>query len=393
MNEVSPSGSTIDIIFNLFKVRYICMTELFKKLELKNVNTVNFFINLESVYKGLHRDSFEQLLSTCTKDEINNNYKCFISNIINLAAHYRQYFTRARVTSNIIFYCTDLKADPNMMTNHIYNKRYRKDFMNSYVYGDRYEITNGMINEGITYAKTICDYIDRVFLITSPIVEASVIPYLLKNNQRLKPDLNIILTKDNYDLQYVNHKCIILWPNKDESIILTKSNIMSFLRYKNEMDEDKVRVNLSTSLIPFILSVLGDKKRGMEKVSGIGFKKLYKGLESLYLDDFISDEVSSSMSLESLLTLVKSSKGFREINVKETIGNNYYCTDLERQNSILNQTSKMLIEDQIVNKYDNNNLKKLNDKVFNEYPFQLQELNNYERRSKKDPFGDYVNFD
>ena len=90
MNEVSPSGSTIDIIFNLFKVRYICMTELFKKLELKNVNTVNFFINLESVYKGLHRDSFEQLLSTCTKDEINNNYKCFISNIINLAAHYRQ---------------------------------------------------------------------------------------------------------------------------------------------------------------------------------------------------------------------------------------------------------------------------------------------------------------
>ena len=53
----------------------------------------------------------------------------------------------------------------------------------------------------------------------------------------------------------------------------------------------------------------------------------------------------------------------------------------------------MLIEDQIVNKYDNNNLKKLNDKVFNEYPFQLQELNNYERRSKKDPFGDYVNFD
>ena len=149
-----------------------------------------------------------------------------------------------------------------MMTNHIYNKRYRKDFMNSYVYGDRYEITNGMINEGITYAKTICDYIDRVFLITSPIVEASMIPYLLKNNQRLKPDLNIILTKDNYDLQYVNHKCIILWPNKDESIILTKSNIMSFLRYKNEMDEDKVRVNLSTSLIPFILSVLGDKKRG-----------------------------------------------------------------------------------------------------------------------------------
>ena len=384
--DVYPSGNYLDMIFNLFKVRYIFMTDLFKKFEFTNVNKVNFFINLESIYSYIHRENIESVLRSSTKLELNNNYKSFISNIINLAAHYRQYFTRARVTSNIIFYTSDFKMDRNRLNNHAYNTKYRKYFYNTYLANDKYDLVNTMIVDGVQLAKTICEHIDRVFLVNSGVVEASVVPYLLKDTNKLKTDLNIILTKDSYDLQYTNHNCIVLWPNKEESITLTKANVMSFLRYKNDMEESSIDVNINPKLIPFMLSVLGDKKRSIEKVKGIGFKKLYRGLEKLYLKDFISDENESSLLFESLIDLVKTTKGFGEdSSVKDMIGYNYYCIDLVRQADVVNQTAMMMLDDQIINKFDNDSLKKLNDGLFNDYPFNLQELAIYDR-ADSNPF-------
>ena len=91
---VETSGANIDIAFNMFKVKYLTLNNLFKKFDMSKMKSVNLFINLESVIGPIYRESFEETLSTCTKSEFDDNSKCFISNIINLAAHYRAYFTR-----------------------------------------------------------------------------------------------------------------------------------------------------------------------------------------------------------------------------------------------------------------------------------------------------------
>ena len=386
---VDTSGSNIDIAFNMFKVKYLTLNNLFRKFDMSKIKSVNLFINLESVIGPLYRDSFEETLSTCTKEEFEDNSRCFISNIINLAAHYRAYFTRSRLTSSIIFYITDTYGDPRMLTNRINNGKYRKYFFDKYVYGDKFSRINDIMNNGVNYAKTICDFIDRVFIVYSSTIEASVLPFILKDQPNMQANVNFFLTKDKYDLQYVNHKGIILWPDKEESIILTRKNVMKFLRFKNNMDEESIKVDISPELLPFMMAVLGNKKRNLEKVNGIGFKKLYRSLENLYLKDYIDDNIPGGVSFERLNELIKDKQGMFPIDIRDKIGTNFYCIDVERQANIVNGSSIALLKELIINKFDNGNIKRLNNRVFSEYPIQLQELRNYDKDLfKKSPFDD-----
>ena len=354
------------------------MSELFRKLNLDNIHTVNLYINLESVLGPLHKPNLEELLATETKKEISEHYKELIANIINLAAHYRLFLTKSKVESSIIFYYNDFKKY-GIYNNSVYNKNYRKHYYNTY-HNDKYEVINNLIIESIDYTRTIVDYIDRVFMLTSDRLESSVIPYLCTKDKRMKADLNLILTKDMYDFQYVNKNFLVLYPAQEESIILTKKNVIPYFRYLHEMGEDNYNMELSPLLVPFILSVLGDKKRSLDKIRGIGFKKLYKGLEKLYEKEYISDEEPSSFNIENLSNFLKDNNGFFKLGFKEIIGDNYFSIDLDRQMNVASTIYNDTILDMIYNKYDNDSLKRLNDKLFSEHPLHLLELNNYTPR-------------
>ena len=365
----------LDYQFNSFKVKYIYLNKLFNHETFKNIQSVNLYINLECLINGFHQPKFEEVLTTCTKVEINNYYKSFISNIINLAAHYRFYFTKSKIESAIIFYYNKFDSY-KMLNNTIYNDDYRKYYYNSYN-NDKYTLMNSIITDGIPYAKTIADYIDRVYILSSDKVDSSLIPYIIKDDRKVKANLNMILTKDLYDFQYANHNFFLLYPDKEESCIIYKNNLMKFMRYHFNMDEEKIKIDISPKLITFILSVLGDKKRNMKKVTGVGFKKIYKGLEKLYIKDYIDDSDPNSLSIEHLGELIKTNNGFFDIGIKRTIGNNYFSIDLDKQYNILKPYMIDEILADVINKADGNGLKKLNDKVFSDYPIQLVELNNY----------------
>ena len=186
-----------------------------------------------------------------------------------------------------------------------------------------------------------------------------------------------------YDFQYVNHNFLILYPDKEESVILHRYNIMKYLRYSHEMDES-FKVDLNPLLLPFIHAVLGDKKRSLPKIRGIGFKKLYKSLEKLYEADFLDDENVLGFNIEHLGELIKESKFFNDTGVKETIMSNYFAINLDRQLNIVEPYMRVSVLDAAINKFDNNGLKRLNDKVFFDYPLHLVELNNYNKKLMKD---------
>ena len=369
----------MDYIFNSFKIKYINLNSLFSKIDLKEVNSITLYINLESVLSYLLQDKYEEMLQTATKEEVLNNTKCLISNIINLAAHYRAYFTRSKVTSNIVFFYSDFEGY-GMFNNTIYNKSYRKHYFNNY-HHPNLELVNEIILNSIKISSSIIEYIDSVFIVSSDTIESSTIPLFIHEDTKLKSDLNLILTKDKYDFQYVNHKFLVLYPNKDESIILHKNNLMQYMRYKNNY-EDKFKIDLNPSLYSFILSILGDKKRNLDKVTGIGFKKIYKNLEKLYMDDFINDDDKNTLSIEHLSELIKTNNKIGDNNgIRDIIVYNYFCIDLERQVNIANKQSYDLIIEKIDNRFDNNGLKRLNDRTFSDYPIHLIELNNYTKDS------------
>lgn len=371
----------MDYLFNSFKIKYVIMNKLFGKLDLKTVNSITLYINLESVINALHRNDYEEALQTFTKDEINGQCKRLISNIINLAAHYRLYFTRSKVSSNIVFYYQNFDTYKNFY-NSLYLPKYRKHYFDMY-HNDKYELVNDIIISCVSYVKSIIDCIDAVYILKSDIIESSLIPLIGHKDKRLKSDLNIVLTKDLYDLQYVNHGFLVMLPEKEESVILHKKNVMSYLRYKHDLS-DKYKVDINPLLLPFMLSVLGDKKRSLEKIRGIGFKKLYKSLEKLYEEDYLDDDNPLCFNLEHLSELIKESSFFIDNGVKETISANYMSINLDRQINLVDTYVAEDMLDGLINKFDNNGLKRINDKIFADYPLNIVELNNYNKNIFKD---------
>lgn len=371
----------MDFIYNSFKIRYLKLNTLFGKLHLNDVKSVTLYINLESILNPLHQKSYEEYLTSATSDSVMEEYKSLIANIINIAAHYRQYFTRERVFSNIVFFYNDFNED-GKYNNSIRVKKYRKSYYEMYN-DDRYERVNEIIRGAIEYCHKIIDFIDGVYILKSSRLESSVIPYLCHDSKILKADLNMILTKDPYDWQYVNHKFLVLVPKGDESIILYKKIFTKYLLYKNDM-LDKYKILINSKLYPFILSVMGNKKRNLMKVKGIGFKKLYKELEKLYINDYLTDENPSSYNIEYLNELIRSSNGFYSTGVKELISDNYYVIDLDRQLNVSDADENESILSGLINRYDNDGLKRLNDKTFADNPLLLVELNNYYPNILKD---------
>ena len=371
----------MDYLFNSFKIKYVIMNKLFGKLDLKTVNSITLYINLESVINALHRNDYEEALQTFTKDEINGQCKRLISNIINLTAHYRLYFTRSKVSSNIVFYYQNFDTYKNFY-NSLYLPKYRKHYFDMY-HNDKYELVNDIIISCVSYVKSIIDCIDAVYILKSDIIESSLIPLIGHKDKRLKSDLNIVLTKDLYDLQYVNHGFLVMLPEKEESVILHKKNVMSYLRYKHDLS-DKYKVDINPLLLPFMLSVLGDKKRSLEKIRGIGFKKLYKSLEKLYEEDYLDDDNPLCFNLEHLSELIKESSFFIDNGVKETISANYMSINLDRQINLVDTYVAEDMLDGLINKFDNNGLKRINDKIFADYPLNIVELNNYNKNIFKD---------
>ena len=357
------------------------LNELFRALKLEGIKSVTLYINLESILNPLHQKSYEEYLTSATADSANEEYKSVIANIINIAAHYRQYFTRERVFSSIVFFYNDFDAD-GKYNNSVHIKKYRRNYHDMYN-DDRYTRVNEIIRGAIEYCHKIVDFIDAVYILHSKRLDSSLIPYVCTDHKLLKSDLKIILTKDVYDWQYVNEGFLVMVPKGDDSVILYQKIFMKYLLYKYDM-LDKYKLEISPLLYPFILSVMGNKKRNLPKVKGIGFKKLYRELEKLYIKDYLSDEHPESYNIEYLNDLIRTNNGFYNNQIKELITDNFYAIDIEKQISISNWDNADEILSGLINRYDNNGLKRLNDKTFSDNPINLVELNNYYPSMLKD---------
>ena len=89
----------MEVFFNMFKVKYSKLLELLRENEDINIgtdNTVHIYINLETILMKLCNPETSQYISISKTAKIE-----FIANIINLAAHYRLFFTKYKIDSKI----------------------------------------------------------------------------------------------------------------------------------------------------------------------------------------------------------------------------------------------------------------------------------------------------
>ena len=375
---ISSSSETIDKIFNAHKIKFEKMNLLFGSVGIRDIiDRVNIFINLESIIHCIHNQTVEEFILSMDKTETKNFHFSIISNILNLAGHYRRFFTKNRIKTNIVLFMNEYDKYTSL-NNTMFLKHYRERFIYDYTDNPNYEATNMVLESVIRVLRTIVSYVEGVYLVTSNRLESSLVPLLLCDSKTLDGQLNILITRDEYDLQYVNKNFLVMYPKGDESYIVTKENLFNIIREKHEIKNSH---KLPAYLIIFILSIVGDKRRGIGKIKGCGWKTIYKGLHKLFKELDISD--AEVIGLEHLIMAIKD--GPDDSN-KEKIANSIMCVDLDRQLSMVSEPQKLSITKQLVDKYENDALKNLNSKYFEMYPINVVELNQYSARSKKSLF-------
>ena len=375
----TSSSESIDKIFNSHKIKFEKMNVLFGSVGIREIiDRVNIFINLESVLHCIHNSTVEDFILAMDKTETKNFHFSIISNILNLAGHYRRFFTKNRIKSNIVLFMNEYDKYTTL-NNTIFLKHFRERFIYDYTDNPNFEAINMMLDCVIKTLRTIVEYVDGVYLVTTNRLESSIIPNVLCNSKNLDGKINIMITRDEYDLQYVNKNFLVLYPKGEESYIVTKENIFNVIRDKHNIKNEH---KLPAYLFPFMLSVVGDKRRGIGKIKGCGWKTIYKALYKLFKKLDISD--AEVIGLEHLIAAIKDKS--QSINNKEKVANNIMCIDVDRQSNMVSEPQLLSITKQLVDKFENDALKNINSKYFEQYPINVVELNQYSVRAKKSLF-------
>ena len=106
----------MDPLFNMFKIRFTILDNIISSNnDIKPDDKINVFINVESILKLFMNIKMEEYLRVSNEERVLE----FISNLINLAAHYRLYFSKNKLYSRVYLIM------PNILSERFNNRVYR----------------------------------------------------------------------------------------------------------------------------------------------------------------------------------------------------------------------------------------------------------------------------
>ena len=340
----------ISPIFNSHKIKFSKLDEL----NPLNGKKVRFFINLECVLKRILTQYVNNYLvargdTLYTKREL-------ISNIINLAQHYRLYCAKQNIESEVYLYwnypCGEFN---NRKYNSIYKSYYKNKIHNNIQAG----YVTSVLQDIFDRLTVIIKYINQVYMITNDEVESSMIPYIITKEKPCDCQ-NIIISTDKYDCQYILKGFDVLVPSKDNSKLVNQNNLIDHLK---EITNITTTETIPTNYVPFALSLLGDKYRNIQKLKGVGFgaiiKVVNKGLSELIL-------TNNTTSIDMLSKIIKEDS-------RELFCNNYHCTSIDYQYEDTTEQQRHDIMSQVIDKFDDNAIIYMNDRYFKDHLLMLVE--------------------
>jgi hypothetical protein len=353
--------SVLDLYFNMFKIKYSKLDELLQDFTFEKGEEIYIYISLESILK--------KLTSTITDREnviLNSKRNIILTScVFNLIAHYRYYFHKKSICSRIFIYGPE-SIDVNYL-NREYNKDYRTKLMlmnteETSSIGKTYE-------DSIKMIKTILNYVEGVNFITSGIIEPSIVPLIISKYFRTETYKNFLITDDRYEYQYIKDYFIILKPKLDKSLLIDSMNVMDILKSKTKC---KNIPNPDINFLPFIISILGDKYRNIDKIKGMGISRIYNEINKGLNLNLITNDINNINSLSCLIN-----KDFHNDFLI-----NYMTTSIYEQYKKLSDIEEKYILNQIIDKYDGGYMKVINEDYFNEHPLNIIEINTGIKKKK-----------
>lgn len=360
LNDFDP----FSVCFNALRMKYQYYDESLTSSNFLNKDDkINVYINLESIFKHISmlQDLEKKIVVQKEFEEI------VISNIINLAAFYKRFFTLNGLDTKVYLFHTDFNST-NFVQNK-YNEDYRSYYLTKFNTNPKFALFTEKLKESILPdVRTLCEFIPNVYYLSGVNVEGSLIPYIISNIDTDRK--NLIITGELYDTQYSflnnfnNHYIRRSYSNQ-----VIASNIEDYLSYISKQEKEEIKnveyLFNSHSLYCTLLSIMGDKSRSIDGVCGYAFKTLSKLIYNGITHNIIRDDTTSPNILGNI---------FDDIDDKEDFINNYYCISITSLYNELNNSDITSIKNQICDRIDINSIQGLNSTRFYNHQLFLEGL-------------------
>lgn len=343
----------IDPIFNMLKVKFDVLDQL-NVLD-RTKEQVMVFINLEDPFRYLlnQRNDVQLKAAQCSIADIQLN---LISNVINLGQHYRLYCKKNKKSSRVFLYWNYPKGSYN---NRIYWSKYRDDFDKRFGINTNAEYVTRCIEQMVPILNSIIPFINQVYLVSGGPVESSLIPKIvMPAYDDGVPKQCIIVSRSRYDYQYLYDDFTIIEPRGANSCIVDNTNVIDHMKQKKNI---KNPMTVPSSLLSFILALLGDEHRGIPKIEGFGLLSIIKAIHTALEHHFISETTQDIDLLSSILNETYRSRFER----------NYHMVNLELQMEDVTPVQAEMITSQLIDKYDDRTLNAMNERYFLRDPIML----------------------
>lgn len=356
-------------------IKYDTMTAMTNSaFEGSNASTLNVFIDMYSMIKDLYRFNSNIYIG---------NYTSLTSSIINLCAHIRSFFrTRYSVETKIfIVYSNNCPASAKQFYVN-YNKKTALAMQNNAMTTDFIESNNKLL-------EVLCPYLPDIFFIRTNFESAVVIYDIIlwlesmanSNSQpyrgvEMNYSPSIVYGKDVflYQLPAIRND-VVLYRNKkkdgqDISWYVNNMNVITRYveqsRIKDKLEHITYRFN--PEIFSLLLALTSMPERGIRSILNLGtaIKVINEAINNkLILNGYNSDIYSAAYAictgrLADQLMLVQ---------------NRYNAIDIKKQHNIyFNSPEQLTVKDSILNQYDPENVKLLNNKYFASNPLDLNRL-------------------
>lgn len=359
------SYDPISPVFNYLKIKYSDYDNDLTQLDILNPNDkVNIFISMESIYKNISmiQDLEKKLL-------LYKDFKVsFISNVLNLVAHYKRFFKNNTLQPRVFIYQTDFCSDE--FPEYKYNEEFRSYYLNKYNENPKYTyLTDNLKDEIIPELITYCQFIPNVYFINSKNIEGSLVPYIIGQSDETYK--NFIISTDMFETQYSGIKgycshLINRFARSGNYRLCTIKDIIHRLSEKSPDESDIITDTLSPYHIYCgFLATMGEKQRSIDGIAGVGIKGYTKIIRDGYSTNAIPHDATNPEMI---------GKAFHNVDSMNTFVNNYYCTCVEYMYDALTQAHIDRILNQITDRSDINSLEVINNTKFRTHPIILDGL-------------------
>lgn len=328
-------------------------------------NKVNVFINIETAlnYMSTVRDLENKLL-------VNRKYPDELKvDIINIAAHYKEFFTSNELDTKVFLYMTDLTSD---MENGFIESEIFEDFRSYYLLKYRsnpkfISLGDKLVSEIIPDVKMLCEYIPNVYFISAKNIDSGLIPYMIGKSM---PDrTNFVVSGDMSDSQYYFEPSFISHYYKrsvqrGRVLCATIEGYLKEITRSEKISPDIVNLFSSRGIYELLLAIKGDKYRSIPPIKGLSMATIIKCILAGIKENKITKEMENPMLLSSIFPK----------EIQGQLYANLMATDIRIRTEKLLDGKKKEILSQMVDQSDLNTLTKINQTRFERNPLTLEAL-------------------